>query len=169
MLDMGGAPSAASDKSKARINANKNLQVQVICFDFDVLTNAVASDKPPTKLPQAPDETTSATRLTNQQVQPHASVVQQMADLLKVDLGGLSAGGKHANNAGEDDDLSLLTGQKEPAQESQQMADHNPFDGIHTKYAAKLAKKGLTGGIVERTKEHVEDAMKRGDAAGHFA
>jgi hypothetical protein len=93
-----------------------------------------------------------------------------MADLLKVNLGGTSAGGKNAN-LGDDDDLSLLTGQKDPAvaEEPKKMADHNPFHGIHTKYADKLAKRGLTGGIVGRTKEHVDDALKKGDSAGHFA
>ena len=168
MLDMGGAPSALHDKKNAttRINASKNCKLQAICFDFDVLSKYTTQ---PTS-PMAAEEDKHDNKLAKD-VAPDASMVQQVANLLNVNLaGGLASTGNNSNNNNKkefQDDLSLLTGDATTST----LQKHKTVGDIRAKYADKLSKRGVQGGLaqVELAKYQVEETLKRGDAGGHLA
>jgi hypothetical protein len=172
MLDMGGAPSAMNDRSAMRVkNASKHSKVQVVCFDFDVLTQSIETLERNER--QAMSSTSTTQDNNTSRVEPNASLIEQVASLLNVSLGG---NGK--KKAKEDDDLSRLSGE---AAENKKQNIQRPASSFtdtiaktdpRTKYASKLAQKqGLQGGIasIELAKNQVEDTLRRGDAAGHLA
>eukprot|EP00977_Amphora_coffeiformis_P016578 scaffold5169_cov172-Amphora_coffeaeformis.AAC.9 len=179
MLDMGGAPSSMNDKNATRINASKNCKLQAVCFDFEVLSKYTPKEHPPTAAPStssssstghSASSSTTTTKL-GQDVKPNVNVVQEVASLLNVDLGGMSAKKKKDE---PDDDLSLLMGSQESPPKptaSSSISKNNPFADIRSKYADKLAKRGVQGGLaeVELTKHQVEETLRRGDAGGHLA
>ena len=175
MLDMGGAPSALNDKSSARINASKNCRVQAVAFDFHVLTSAVADpskqqqDDTPSRKTSLDEKSASSSVLGN--VLPDTNAVQQVASLLRVNLGGDSS--SERDKTYEMDDLSILTGEKKPLTEKKKPTpdkNHSIMSDIRSKYADKLAQRGL-GGVsgVDLAKKQVEETLKRGDAGGHLA
>lgn len=175
MLDLGGAPSSMNKKNTTRMDANKNCHVQAICFDFDVLTRSVDAASETKR--GGEQISTSTTTEKPGKIEPDVSMVQQFADLMQVDLGGEN---KTAFRPLKEDDLSKLIGAAEPITKAKKEAplqkdknSNNALPGmdIRAKYAAKLSKKGVSGGIasVELAKHQVGDSLKGGDAAGLMA
>lgn len=179
MLDMGGAPSSMHDKNNARVDASKNCKLQAVCFDFEVLTKYTPPPSSKGKAAKAvvASEPQDKPKL-GQDIQPNVTAVQQVANLLNVELGSMSSSKKKRGESNEDD-LSLLTNDatEEPKTEkstSKSSSSNNmqPSSGdIRAKYADKLAKRGVQGGLaeVEHAKHQVEETLKRGDAGGHWA
>jgi hypothetical protein len=175
MLDMGGAPSGMNDKNANRMNSSKNCQVQAICFDFDVLTRSVDSAEKETAKKKAHEQLEETLTLELGKTTPNASVVQEIANVLKVDLPDGTTGGKEASQPeGEEDDLSLLTGEppekarKEHTQRLRKSKDAPAYSDIRSKYAAKLSKK-IEGGMAGVALAKHETETNKGDAAGHMA
>lgn len=177
MLDMGGAPSGSTSKNNTRVrNTSKNSKVQAVAFDFELLVKAIneqaedatASDTASPSTDSSPAALPSASSVT-----PNVDQVQAVASLLNVDL---NEGGRKRDNY-EDDDLSaLLAAEEEPKPVQKKEAPPKSsipvsLQDIRSKYANKLHKKGVEGGIagVEMVKYQREEAMKRGDAEGHWA
>eukprot|EP00535_Pseudo-nitzschia_heimii_P011483 CAMPEP_0197193188 /NCGR_PEP_ID=MMETSP1423-20130617/26657_1 /TAXON_ID=476441 /ORGANISM="Pseudo-nitzschia heimii, Strain UNC1101" /LENGTH=376 /DNA_ID=CAMNT_0042646305 /DNA_START=146 /DNA_END=1272 /DNA_ORIENTATION=+ len=160
MLDMGGAPSANSDKSLIRtVNASKNNRLQVVAFDFKSLININDSD---TKISERSFDEIATVHSTNNAVKQNRDSttavdtdrVKQVADLLNVDLG--------SSPDGKVDGQSRSANKKESKSK-----DHNPLDNdIRAKYASKLTG-GLAG--IELAKSQVQETLTTGDAAGHLA
>jgi hypothetical protein len=178
MLDMGGAPSGMNDKNANRMNSNKNCQVQAICFDFDVLTRSVDSAEKEAAKKKAHEELEETLNVELGKATPDASVVQEIANVLKVDLPDGTTGNKEASQPeGEEDDLSLLTGEspekpekatKEHTQRLRKSKDSPAYSDIRSKYAAKLSKK-IEGGMAGVALAKHETETNKGDAAGHMA
>lgn len=163
MLDMGGAPSSANTKSNFRLaDASKNSDIQAVAFDFSVLTRSASSkrDSPSSDLPTE--------NKVDTKVEPDRSMIEHMAKLLNVNLGGERTFQKPK----EVDDLSLLTSERPKISEKEKGSVPKPIRAaldIRSKYADKLHKKGVKGGLagVELAKSQVEDSLRQGDAAGH--
>lgn len=176
MLDMEGAPSAANDRTLIRtVNASKNSKLQAVAFDFEILVKAAPST----------DASTSATNnsaptITQLNTRPQADEdrVKQVASLLNVDM---NSEGSFKNPYKEERTPSIssladsLMGgwssstskpQSPPKPSSPTLKSNNPLEDIRAKYAKKL-KGGLAG--IELAKSQVEDALSKGDAAGHLA
>mmetsp|Transcript_5142 Transcript_5142/g.7823 ORF Transcript_5142/g.7823 Transcript_5142/m.7823 type:complete len:372 (+) Transcript_5142:144-1259(+) len=196
MLDMGGAPSAATKNKEATLRAAdgaKNSKLQAVAFDFHLLTSDVekAREQQPQEQQQVktpPSSSSSIFSFQKEDVTPNVDLVQNIANLLNVDLGGISTR-KKKNTDYDDDDLSALIGgskkeettsttttSKESSSssplepQSNTAADSNyTSNDVRAKYAAKLRRK-VDGGMAgyERAKQEHEDTMKRGDAAGHL-
>lgn len=188
-LDMGGMPSASSMPPVRGVDTSKNCKVRAIAFDFDMLTRSIQEQEKKDKADSSKAKTRDEHETQGDgSILPDVGMVQEMAKLLNVNLGG------EANKTSNEptDDLSRLTqGDSRPtpnddapppissrANEQQQQktslsssSSSSPFHGdIRDKYAAKLKRK-LDGGVmgVERAKEEAETALKRGDASGHLA
>ena len=164
MLDMGGAPSSLHDKNATRINASKNCKVQAVCFDFDVLTRSIGVENNIIDNREGSSVVTKATTSSGRSpvlgdVKPNVGIIHQVAGLLNVDLGGA------AKRSSRVDDLSGLTGEKNLP------PPNIPTQDPRAKYAAKLQRKGVEGGIagVDLAKHQIEETLRRGDAAGHLA
>jgi hypothetical protein len=108
-------------------------------------------------------------------------MVQQVANLLNVNIDGTETTKTSTFTRDEhDDDLTLLTGGKKTSKtqssppssssSTKKPKDYIPGD-IRSKYADKLAKKGLQGGVatIELAKHQVEETLKGGDAGGHLS
>ena len=184
MMDMGGVPTS---KTTTRINTSQNCHVQAVAFDFSVLTKSLTEHKPQPQQPQAtaPDSTNSNST-TLGQVTPNADMVQQVADLLRVNLGETTT--NRTNTPQADDDLSLLLGKSASASSSTKTSSSknisqssalpkkqnttNPLfaNDVRAKYADKLQKKqqqGTTLSSVELAKQQLD--LNKGDAASHWA
>lgn len=179
MLELGGMSQGSGPIRP--VDASKNSKVRAICFDFGLLTRAVDHDKNETIR-----ETASAvvkTQPTMGSVAPDVSMVQNIANLLNVDLDGTS----NMSSSKEDefrDDLSGLAGDSlsrddhiRQGKKAINIRDKNDdpstvgyTSDIRAKYAAKLRSK-LDGGLsgLESAKHERGEALKKGDAAGHFA
>jgi hypothetical protein len=194
MLDLGGAPSSLHDRTALRIkDASKNCHIQVVCFDFPVLTRAIDTATPDAATNRiGGNKSNLDPSVSLGQVQPNMSVIQQVASLLNVNFGEDSTISKK-RTLKEEDDLSLLFETKRSnkdnaqsdtqQQEQQQSSSPVPLSSStvtsmmmmnsdpRAKYAHKLSKKGMEGGIsgVDLAKSQVDDALQRGDAAGHWA
>lgn len=107
---------------------------------------------------------------------PDTSIVEKMAKLLNVQLGGDSA---NPNHPIIEDDLSSILGSssEDKQRKSSSASDTNAFStkapphmDIREKYAAKLRNK-IDGGVagLELAKSEKDDTMKRGDASIHLA
>ena len=170
MLDMGGAPSSMNDKNATRINASKNCKLQAVCFDFEVLTKYTPKEQP--TVPSSSGTSATKTPILGEDIKPNVNVIQEVASLLNVDLGGMSAKKKKNEPA---DDLSLLVDPQKsppkPTKSSSSSGKNNSFADIRSKYADKLTKRGVQGGLaeVELAKYQVEETLRRGDASGHLA
>jgi hypothetical protein len=154
MLDMGGAPSAATDRKVMRtVNASKNSKLQAVAFDFEILirdsesNNKQQASSKPTTLQQ---ESSSSPKLTTRP-ETDLDQIQQVASLLKVEI--------HTE--------SKETSDNKPATKpsSPKITTH-PHQDVRAKYAKKL-KGGLAG--IELAKSQIHESMMRGDAAGHLA
>jgi hypothetical protein len=104
-------------------------------------------------------------------------LIQDLANLLNVNLGGTV--GKAKNQGDNDDISSLLSAEEEAAILKQKVADkaaldkkNNPLASvdIRNKYASKLRHR-VEGGVagLESAKQRQQDALIKGDAAGHLA
>ena len=160
MLDMGGAPSGSTDQSRSLRppNVSKNSKLQAVAFDFEILTRSLQEAKPAV----APTQTTSNPTVSavSVPVTPDLNRIQQIASLLNVavDTGTVEIPTSAA---------APPTPQKSaPAPPAAAMADFVGYQDIRAKYASKL-KGGVYG--VELAKSKTEDALKGGDAPGHWA
>jgi hypothetical protein len=156
MLDMGGAPSASTDKSQILRppNVSKNSKLQAVAFDFEILTKSLQDAPPPAVVePPSSASTGPSTEINTKgsislAVTPDLKRIEEIASLLKV---------------------SVDTGTVAPKSPvGMKSTSPSPFQGqdIRAKYASKL-QGGLHG--VELAKSQVEDALKGGDASGHLA
>jgi hypothetical protein len=192
MLDMGGAPSAMHDRSSTiKIQTSKNCKVQAICFDFEVLTSSLdaitSNDEALSSSSSSPSSSTSTPSLLSstaaaplpeqEQLKPDVNMIQQVASLLNVKLEGVTTGGVKKSIVVDDDssdeDLSLLKGEeRKKSKQASSSKNLGPLaPDIRQKYANKLFKRGVEGGVasVELAKHQVQETLKRGDAAGHLA
>mmetsp|Transcript_11053 Transcript_11053/g.11850 ORF Transcript_11053/g.11850 Transcript_11053/m.11850 type:complete len:374 (-) Transcript_11053:60-1181(-) len=139
MIDMGGMPSAGSDRSAIRTaNASKNSKVQVVAFDFKLLINA---DKDG--------------RNNKDAVAPVGVALENEKSIITPN-----------NNTSDNDKIQQS---KLSLTSIQNQNDHNPsHQDIRAKYAHKLKKSGGLAAL-ELAKSHVKDTLASGDASGHLA
>ena len=212
MMDLGGV-SAADVGSKSRIDTGKNNKIRAVALDFDLLIRNLDAQKaqagggsgglPSAKTISGQTTSTGGAASIKAAATPNTGVIENMAKLLNVDLGG-TIGRKKDDD--ETDDLSRLTGgggttprnpsapagfqpeedaignsilsglssslsSSKPEAPKTAIASTKapPLSDPRAKYADKLRKK-LDGGLagVENMKAQQEDALKRGDAAGHL-
>lgn len=149
MLDMGGMPSAANDRTLIRAkDVSKNNKLQAVAFDFEVLTRSIEDaathrDLQIDNAKKISDKLPSASAIL-----PDLDQIQQIASLLNV-------------NVDMGSPKEIPTPKKEISSKSSAVGQD-----IRAKYAAKL-KGGLAG--IELAKSQVEDTSKGGDASGHLA
>jgi hypothetical protein len=193
MLDMGAAP--RDHKSSMEVRVGKNNKIQAIAFDFDLITRSIERSKAEEEQKKAEDfsafqKSSSAKKAesspftTTQAVTPNVGLVQTLAKLLNVQLGGTSGSNKRdAENMEDEEDLvralSRGTGREReseskkndpPSKAETKKAPMLPFMDIRSKYNAKLHQRvegGLAG--VERQKEEAEHTLQKGDASTHLA
>eukprot|EP00562_Extubocellulus_spinifer_P034154 CAMPEP_0178683730 /NCGR_PEP_ID=MMETSP0699-20121125/2461_1 /TAXON_ID=265572 /ORGANISM="Extubocellulus spinifer, Strain CCMP396" /LENGTH=394 /DNA_ID=CAMNT_0020328347 /DNA_START=125 /DNA_END=1309 /DNA_ORIENTATION=+ len=208
MMDLGGAATAESTQ---RIDTGKNNKIKAVALDFYLITRSLDTHKAEAlaqgaaAASDAATSTSSTAAISPGAVQPNTGMIENLANLLNVDLGGTIGG----NKSRDDDDLSPLTGDtvtrntnnrtrsagppagfnaeeneigssilstmnKKKSKQQQQQQQHStkapPVNDVRSKYADKLRRK-LDGGLagVESAKMQREDALKKGDAAGHLA
>jgi hypothetical protein len=184
MLDLGGAPSSLnSNDPKRRVDVSKNCQIQAICFEFDVLTKSLVDDT------AAANTSTSSTTSTSDstvpilgKVAPDQSRIEDITNLLQKRNNNNQQSRQSSSN--EEDDLSLLVSVDDNNSNTKSSStsinetknkkgNASSFGGsdIGYKYADKLSKKGIVGGIygVQLAKQQAEETLQKGDAAGHIA
>jgi beta-phosphoglucomutase-like phosphatase (HAD superfamily) len=167
MIDFGGAPSGMHDNGRTpHINTSKNSKIQAICFDFYVLTRSIQEGKDTSSVMSTMESNEITTAPILGHFQPDLQRIQQVADLLNVDISETIPRKKESQLQEQNDDLSILTG---PNPLIDGKATGMSREDVRAKYAAKLAQKGVDGGVsgVERARNQLDD--KKGDAAGHFA
>ena len=164
MLDMGGV-SAADTANAMKINVGKNSKLQVIALDFDLISRSIDAMKEEQKdgRVKLPEENGRKAK----DILPDVNRVENIANLLNVKLGGERTPLKVDV---KEDDLSRLTGsgnRETEVKEKEEMA--TPLMDIRAKYAKKLRSK-VDGGIagLENMKNQRDDALQKGDAAGHL-
>lgn len=167
MLDMGGVASADTN---TKFDTGKNLKIRAIALDFNVITRSVESQR------QATESTRTSTGSISGRVggditskstaievsQPNVGMVQDIADLLGIKLGGDAQ--ELQKQDGETDDLSRLAGSTDKKKDAR-----DNLTDVRVKYAKKLRSRvegGLAG--VELAKSKKEEALKRGDAPGNL-
>ena len=182
MLDMGGVAPVDVD---TRINVGKNNKVMAVALDFHLITRSIEARRK-----FAEEETNRARSVVNNQkptsvvssttVIPDVSLVEKMANLLNVNLGGDSTnipkqqpekvedlaaifGGGSSSSQGAKDNAT----NKSSIPKEKPGVDHMD---IRSKYASKLRKK-IDGGVagLDLANSEKEDTMKRGDASIHMA
>ncbi|MGK3753352.1 MAG: hypothetical protein ACI8RD_005659 [Bacillariaceae sp.] len=171
MLDMGGAPSAQSDRSPTRTaNASKNSKVQAVAFDFRLLINI--NNNGTKKNTNSNNNNIGAEKkaqMIEKEPTPDLERIQQLASLLQVDM---PTNGNATADDGDDKTQPSLSALIAPSTESQSQKDYNPSaQDIRAKYAQKLKKLsvGSLAGL-ELAKSKVEDTQNAGgDAKGHLA
>ena len=187
MMDMGGSPAAATSLNKSSIpNTSKNSKIQAVAFDFELLCHNIHGEADtvkadPTKIGGSgagAGDNLSSSSSSEKQVQPNVDKVKEFANLLNVDLGTPERNKKPSSP--QEDDLSLLEQQISPKAKPEQdktiqrpsetTTYKPPGQDIRAKYAGKLHKKGIDGGVsgLELAKYQIEDTLKKGDAAGHL-
>lgn len=158
MLDMGGVAQADAD---TRINVGKNNKVRAVALDFHLITRSIeerrrmAEQESVDRLGDKQSSPTSVSPLGST-VLPDTSLVEQLANLLGVNLGGQPA---EKSSAVENKSTPKVV--STPA--------HVDHMDIRTKYASRLRNK-IDGGVagLELVKSDMEGAMKRGDASIHL-
>lgn len=173
MLDMGGAPGAATSKNPVRVqNTSKNSKVQAVAFDFELLVQAIQEQGDEVSAKTTAQSSSTSTTTTPPPV--NVDKVRELASLLNVDLedGTISTKSKKSY---EQDDLSALLGKDDNAKAKSKPKSTtgmpSSLEDIRSKYAKKLHKAGIEGGIagVELANYEREESLKRGDAKGHLA
>jgi len=172
MLDMGGAPSGATDQSKVfrPPNVSKNSKLQAVAFDFEILTRSLQDAKPPSpssgQSSSPSSERTSASSTTSSvlvTVTPDLTQIGEIASLLKVsvDMGSTTT----TTTTGEKSEPKPKSTSSSSSSSSTTTTTSSHQD-IRAKYASKIA-----GGIhgIELAKSQVEDTLKGGDASSHLA
>lgn len=179
MLDMGGVAPASAD---TRIDVGKNNRVRAVALDFNLITRSIeerrriAEEEENQRVVGGSEQKPAGTApLSRSAVRPDASLVEKMASLLNVNLGGDASKPKR----GEQDDLSRILGgggDKEnatiqtKATAAPRTTTAPPHVDIRSKYASRLRDK-IEGGVagLERAKSEGEQTMRRGDASVHLA
>lgn len=180
MLDLGGV-SPSDTKKDSKINVGQNNKLQAVALDFNLITRAI--DHQREEMGKEVGEikkgggihTTNGTGKNNESILPDTNFVQDMAALLNVKLGGEEDKSYNDDDKSDDfgDDLSLLTGSSSSDNNTatKKVSNFDPAAlDIRARYAAKLRKKvegGLAG--VELANSRKEEALTKGDAAGHLA
>ncbi|GAX15846.1 hypothetical protein FisN_2Lh428 [Fistulifera solaris] len=171
MLDMGGVPSSMHKKTGS-INASKNCKVQAICFDFGTLTGSISSKEKEKLL------LTKVTRVSNEEQRQELGEIMpkitQIADILNVKMGNEERiSSDRTLSSKEVADLSRLMEADSSSETKVVEKETNPLlrSDVRSKYAARLARKGVDLAGVDRMKQRLEDerSNSRGDAASHFA
>jgi len=170
MLDMGGIAQANAD---TRINVGKNNKIRAVALDFHLITRSIEerrrlANEEDARLGNKPlRSTTSTTPSVASSVKPDTSLVEMMASLLNVKLGGDTK-----LKRPDTDDVSAILGTTD-TKEKQSTISKEPSTShldIRMKYASKLRNK-IDGGVagLELANSAKEDTMKRGDASIHLA
>lgn len=177
MLEMGGVAPAGVE---THINVGKNNRVRAVALDFHLITRSIEERRRRLALEEKEDDTGGSTNFDGAgpaalaPVQPDASLVEQMANLLNVNLGG------DASKPKVDDDISAILGSNTKANETPPSAatkvpnysSPSQYDSsdIRSKYASKLRNK-IEGGVagLERAKSEKVSSAKQGDASMHLA
>lgn len=168
MMDMGGVSPVGPE---ARINLGKNNKIRAVCLDFNLITRSLEERRKQAELQTQTESTGTSTSKIPAPVLPDVSLVNQMANLLNIKLGGVS----NSNVPDKvDDDLSLLLGSS-PEKENTKPAVNRtvkapPHMDARDKYAAKLRSK-IDGGVagLQLANAEKDDNAKRGDASLHLA
>lgn len=177
MMDLGGMPPSSTKHPIRTVDGSKNCKLQLVAFDFHVLTNSVDKDEAIKKHDFDNDKSKdAATTTTASTITVLVDKVQEIASLLHVNLGDNDKDKERAAHDNyEDDDLSALTGQVEkkpspsPTAASSKEGPKMPFaTDVRSKYADKLKSRGGLSSI-DNAKRQVEDTLAKGDAAGHLA
>jgi hypothetical protein len=180
MLDLGGVSPADTN---VRINLGKNNKVRAVALDFHLITRSIEERR------RMADEEAAVSRSGNSQetiknsvvspsasaIQPDINLVEQLASILNVKLGGETSKSKQS----EADDLAAILGPNKssvdkniltPIPTPKAALPHVDHMDIRTKYAAKLRGK-IDGGVagLELAKSDMESMTKRGDASMHLA
>jgi len=224
MMDMGGAPGATGPAKK--FDLGKNNKIRAVALDFHLLTGSLSGgdDEAAAAAAEAAAAAASASVPPLPPAQPDTGVVEDLAGILGVELGGTMGRRRRGGEMeGDGDDLTGLAGDgpagaAPPRGRRSALLDSRPppppgFDpqeselgasifgalkrwggaepepgtgageakakvpvpaqvgsDIRSKYAGKLRDR-LDGGLagVENAKAQVEEALSRGDAAGHLA
>jgi len=168
MLDMGGVASADAN---AKIDTGKNLKIRAIALDFNVISRAAAAQRQAIENARTLNDSISGrvgedltSKITSKEsIQPNVGIVQNLADLLGISLGGDTR--ELQNRGGESDDLSRLTRTTNKKRDAR-----DNLTDVRVKYAKKLRSRvegGLAG--LELAKSQREETSKRGDAPAHLA
>lgn len=193
MLDMGGAPSG-STASKSNVgvrNTSKNSKVQGVAFDFELLTLSTLEEQEKAVAKSKVKTTTGgATLKTSATIKPDVNRVEEIATLLRT-TSNVSTGSQ-SSEAHENDLAALLAGTEESQnvakaaelQETSKVNSNTTKDDlmsnkgnipasltdIRSKYANKLRKAGVDGGVagVDLANYQRQEATKKGDAEGHL-
>jgi len=173
MMDMGGLPQSQAD---TRINVGKNNKVMAVALDFHLITRSIearrllADEENAARKNSRDMQNASAHSNT---IQPDISIVQSMANLLNVNLGGDSP--TVSKQPEKEDDLSAILGSsaedtKEEDKKSSTRQRAPPHMDIRDKYASKLKKK-IDGGVagLELANSEKENTMGKGDASLHMS
>lgn len=179
MLDLGAVSPA---DTTVRINVGKNNKVRAVALDFHLITRSIEERR------RLADEEAAASRPGNNQqklsttvspsssaIQPDATLVEKLASILNVKLGGESSKSKLSKA----DDLAVVLGPEKSSADNNILTPiptpkaalpHVDHMDIRTKYAAKLRGK-IDGGVagLELAKSDMEGMSKRGDASMHLA
>ena len=188
MLDMGGVSAAKGSSNPIKVDVAKNSKLRAIAFDINVLANyskdSYSSSLATTNRNEIPREDPAL--LTSPSLSDNSiNMVQNLADLLKVKLGG---GYDDENEKSKSinqsvDDLSRLTGFDNVKKIKRQSAvdDENntttekyhtkapPTVNVGLKYADKLRKVGTGLDGMELVKNERQEASIKGDAHSHIA
>jgi hypothetical protein len=174
MIDLGGV---SPGKTDTFINVGKNNKLQAIALDFDLIIRAIDKQKQDDSIL---DESVNQSKSmgngrSEERVLPNVNLIQSMAKLLNVNLGG-GDDNKQDRGSAAADDISLIAGMssKTNTKNNNNVKDVTKINptamDIRTKYAKQLRSKvdgGLAG--VELANSKREEALNRGDAAGHLA
>jgi len=173
-MDMGGVAQIGVD---TRINVGKNNKVMAVALDFHLITRSI-EERRQRALAEEEKASGGGNKLQNAtsagstaSVQPDTSLIQKMANLLNVNLGGVF------NTQPEKDDLSSMLGSSDTNEKSSADAKKNtlktvssPHMDIRSKYAGKLRNRIETGVAgIDLAKSEKEDTLTRGDASIHMA
>ncbi|GFH44653.1 hypothetical protein CTEN210_01127 [Chaetoceros tenuissimus] len=170
MMDLGGVQSAASN---TKIDMSKNNKIRAVALDFHLLTRNIDAHRKDKGLSISKNQQKKEEQKIGD-VKPRTNVVNNIANLLGVKLGGDMQKNKRKDE--DDDDLSLLLGKrnnesnKKDEKANENKTESNPFNSdIRAKYAKKLRDKvdgGLAG--VELANSKKDEILKMGDAKGHL-
>jgi len=167
MLDMGGVASADAN---ANVDIGKNLKIRAIALDFNVISRAAESQRKAIESNRTSNDSISGrvgedmtSKMTSKEsIQPNVGIVQNLADLLGISMGGDAR--ELQKRGGESDDLSRLTRTTNKKRDAR-----DNLTDVRVKYAKKLRSRvegGLAG--LELAKSQREETLKRGDAPAHL-
>lgn len=210
MMDMGGAPQA---KSSVKLDFGQKNKVQAIALDFNLITRAVeeASSKGTTVGSSSVLGSTTKTNIDSggrnsspkasssifergSAVMPNVGLIQDIANLLNVNMGGEEETNNKKNTSDPDEatlatlfsktsndgdeststavtsktSSSTTTTPNKPTMSNIPNQQHPFLSDIRSKYASKLEKK-IDGGVSSLDRHQEDKLSSRGDAAFHLA